>query len=293
MKKKGLGHGIDALFNVDDMNRFNSTINEKGELIVNIPLNHIVANPNQPRKTFDEDSIRALALSIQKVGLLQPISVVSENGKYILIAGERRLRAVKELGLETIKAIIVNADERLVAELALIENLQREDLNPVDEAEAYLSLTKTHNMTHEQISELVGKSRAHISNFIRLLSLNRHEIDSLKSGGISVGHAKVLLGIKDNDLRQRVYDRIIRDNISVRDAEKLLHSSTRSVSQKKHKKSSFDDPETHRIERQLTDHLGRKVSITTRGENGGIVSLEFYDKDDRDRLFDLLFHVEQ
>lgn len=290
MKKKRLGHGVETLFNVDDMSRFNSTVNEKGELVVNIPLEHIIANPSQPRKSFDEESIRALAVSIDKVGLLQPISVVSDSGKYVVIAGERRLRAVKELGHKTIKAIVVNADEKLIAELALIENLQREDLNPVDEAQAYLSLTKTHRMTHEQISELVGKSRAHISNFIRLLSLNSNELEGLKSGALSVGHAKVLLGIKDEALRNKLLRRILDDNISVREAERLAQAPEQKNPPKKNKEK---DSEKQRVERELTDHFGRKVSITTKSGDSGFVSLEFYSAEDRDRLLDLLFHVEQ
>lgn len=298
MKKKRLGHGVEALFNIDDMSRFNSTVNERGELVVNIPLSHIIANPNQPRKTFDEESIRALAVSIEKVGLLQPISVVSENGKYIVVAGERRLRAVKSLGQETIKAIVVNADERLVAELALIENLQREDLNPVDEAEAYLSLTKTHSLTHEQISDLVGKSRAHISNFIRLLTLQDLELEALKDGSLSVGHAKVLLGIKDKGLRARLFDRILQEKISVRDAEKFAQDKTQKQEPEKSstlnkKNASPEDPDKTRVERTLSDCLGRKVSITSKNGERGVVTLEFYNKEDRDRLLDLLFHVEQ
>lgn len=302
MKKKRLGHGVEALFNIDDMSRFNSTVNEKGELVVNIPLAHIVANPNQPRKTFDEESIRALALSIEKVGLLQPISVVSENGKYTVVAGERRLRAVKSLGQETIKAIVVNADERLIAELALIENLQREDLNPVDEAEAYLSLTRTHSLTHEQISDLVGKSRAHISNFIRLLTLQDGELEALKDGSLSVGHAKVLLGIKDKMLRTNLFDRIVNDKISVRDAEKMVQETSQRTTGARgggkdaltdSKKRAVDDPDRARVERRLSDSLGRKVSISSKDGERGSVTLEFYSKEDRDRLLDLLFHVEQ
>lgn len=295
-KKRGLGlKGIDVLFKNDDMDKFNSSVNEKGELVVNIPLELIDTNPNQPRKIFDEESIEALALSIEKVGLLQPISVVGEKGRYMIVAGERRFRAVTRLGKETIKAIVVNADERLVAELSLIENLQREDLNPVDEAEAYLSLTKTHQLTHEQISELVGKSRAHISNFIRLLSMEQHELESLRDGAITVGHAKVLMSAKNKKERKALYEKIVNDRISVREAEKIANAGAASAPKREKETSSKGkvDPQKAEVERRLGDHLGRKVRISSGANEMGSISIDFYSKEDREHLLDILFHVEQ
>lgn len=292
-KKKGLGQGVNALFHSEDMTRFNSSVNEKGELVLSIPVKFIQPNPNQPRKFFDDATIDALALSIDKVGLLQPISVTEEQGSYFLVAGERRLRAVKKLGHKEIKAIVVNADPRLVAELALIENLQREDLNPVDEANAYLALTMTHRMTHEMISDLVGKSRAHISNYIRLLGLGKEELDSLREGKISVGHAKVLLSIKDRADRMQLLKRCVEEALSVREAERLAVGSSKRAESKHTAKKQDGDANQRRVERRLEDKFGTKVKIRNRSEDSGSIVIEFYSREDRERLLELLFHVEQ
>ncbi len=290
-KKGGLGGGVNALFSTSEMSKFASSVNERGELVVSIPVDLVRPNPNQPRKTFDEKTIDALAVSIEKVGLLQPISVSEEDHGYILVAGERRLRAVKKLALPTIKAIVVNADERLIAELALIENLQREDLNPVDEASAYQALTELHGMTHEQISELSGKSRAHITNYIRLLGLRQEELDALKNGAISVGQAKVLLSIKDAEVRQRVYDACIRDQISVREAEAM--ASPKKAGKSRKTKQSKHDPNLRAVVSRLEDALGTKVAVKQNSDNSGEILIEYYSKEDRERLFELLFHIEQ
>lgn len=290
-KKRGLGKGLDSLIPVNEMSKFSSSFNEKGEFVVLLPPDLIDANPHQPRRTFDEKSIGELALSISKVGLLQPISVVEEGGRYTLVAGERRLRAAKMLGLSTIKAIIVNADERLIAELALIENLQREDLNPVDEANAYAALTKRHEMTHEMISELVGKSRAHISNYIRLLALNEEEQTYLRDGKISVGHAKVLLSVRDASLRKKILRDILQKSISVREAEDMASKKARKQSKKE---ASFgEDTDRLSVERRLEDRLGTKVQIKEKKGDSGAIVIDYYSKEDRERLLELLFHVEQ
>ncbi len=289
-RKKGLGSGVNVLFSSDQMNKFNSSVSDKGELVLELPVKLIKPNPDQPRRVFDDESIKALADSIDKAGLLQPVSVKQSDGDYYLIAGERRLRAVKSLGKKTIKAIIINADEVLSAELALIENLQREDLNPIDEANAYVSLIDKYGMTHDAIAEVVGKSRAHISNLVRLLNLNKDEKQSLRAGAITVGHGKVLLSIKDKKLRDDVYHAVLNKGISVRQAEKLAASKPLA---KEEKNKVPVDSETLSVQSELEDILGTKVVIKQKSRGFGSVIIDFYSDEDRERIINLLFHVEQ
>ncbi len=291
-KKKALGGGVSALFGADQMNKFNSSISDKGELIVELPVNLIKANPDQPRRVFDKESIDGLAASIEKAGLLQPISVKKEGEEYFLIAGERRLRAVRSLGEKTIKSIIVNADPLLSAELALIENIQREDLNPIDEAAAYSSLIEKYGMTHEGISEIVGKSRAHISNLVRLLNLTKKEQEALKSEMITVGHAKILLSIKEPKHRKETLDAIVQKGLTVRQTEQMASRLSKPLVSEKREVEKLD-ADTMAITRQLADRLGTKVSIKTKQNGFGSIILDFYSNEDRDRIVDLLFHVEQ
>lgn len=296
-KKGGLGGGVNALFSPGDMSKFASSVNEKGELVVSIPVELIKANPNQPRRTFDEESIDALAVSIQKVGLLQPISVSEEDHGYILVAGERRLRAAKKLALPTIKAIVVNADERLIAELALIENIQREDLNPVDEANAYRALIDAHGLTHEQISEITGKSRAHISNYIRLLGLRAPELEALRDGSISVGQAKVLMSVKDEALRKQIFAACEQDQISVREAELMAAPRKGAKGAKaqraKQKLAAKADPIVRDLTARLEDALGTKVAIRQNSDSTGTIGIEYYSKEDRERLLELLLRADE
>lgn len=293
IKNRGLGgKGVEALFPTREMSKFEGSINERGELLVDLDIKRIVPNQDQPRRSFDQETISLLADSIKEVGLLQPITVRKRGSDYELIAGERRLRACQTLGHKKIRAIIVEADEKMGAELALIENLQREDLNPVDEALAYKTLVEKHDVTHEVLSTLVGKSRTHITNMIRLLGLNERELVALSSGFISVGHAKVLLSIKNPALRNKVFRLCSEEAISVREAEKLANS-TLTKSSKKDKKGG-DDPEISHLERQLGESLGTKVTLKQSGSgNRGTILIDFYSKEERERIVELLFHVEQ
>lgn len=292
-KKRGLGgKGVGALFPEGEMNKFEGSINDKGELLTDLDIKRIIPNQDQPRRTFDADTISMLAESIKEVGLLQPITVRKRGTDYELIAGERRLRACQTLGHKKIRAIIVDADEKMGAELALIENLQREDLNPVDEAMAYKMLVEKHDVTHEILSTLVGKSRAHITNMIRLLSLHERELMALSNGKISVGHAKVLLSIKNPALRNKVYKMCAEQEISVREAERLA-SSGASLPAKKEKVKKID-PELSSLEKRLGDVLGTKVFLKQSGSgNRGSITIDFYSREERERIVELLFHVEQ
>lgn len=292
-KNRGLGgKGIGALFPEGEMNKFEGSINEKGELLTDLDIKRIIPNQDQPRRKFDAETISLLAESIKEVGLLQPITVRKRGAEYELIAGERRLRACQSLGHKKIRAIIVDADEKMGAELALIENLQREDLNPVDEALAYKMLVEKHDVTHEALSTLVGKSRAHITNMIRLLTLNERELVALTNGRISVGHAKVLLSIKNPAIRNKVFKLCVEQGISVREAEKLANSSSTLPTRKE--KTKKIDPELTSLEKRLGDALGTKVCLKQSSSgNRGSITIDFYSKEERERIVELLFHVEQ
>jgi len=218
--KKALGRGIGAIFEeVEDA--YNKDINSSQDLIRDIDINRISPNPYQPRKYFNEKAIKELSESIKKHGLLQPIIVVEKDDNYMLLAGERRFRATKEAGLPTIKAIVADIESENLRELALIENIQREDLNPIELAIAYKELIEEYKITQDGLSEIIKKSRTQITNTLRLLSLSDKTRDILVSGKLSQGHAKVLVGLNSID-EETAVNTIIGQKLSVRDTEKLV-----------------------------------------------------------------------
>ena len=218
MSKKRLGRGLgDILGEVTQV--YEKEVPQKD--IVEIPIENIRKNPYQPRKEFDPKSLQELADSIKEHGLLQPIVVIEDIDGYILIAGERRLRASKLAGFTKIKAIIANIDKRRFREYALIENIQRENLKPLELAYSYKELLEEHGITHDELAKIVKKSRVHITNTLRLLQLSEYTKEALKKQKISAGHAKVLVGL-DEESQKRVVDTIIEQNLSVRQTEKLV-----------------------------------------------------------------------
>lgn len=262
-KKGGLGRGLEALFNENAAD---------GEGAVNIRLSDIEPNREQPRKDFDEDAISELAESIKQHGLIQPIVVRPlANGSYSIIAGERRWRACREAGLDIVPVVIKDVDERTVKELALIENLQRLDLNPIEEALGYKSLVDTYSLTQEEVAKTVGKSRSTVTNALRLLLLNEKETEALKSGKISAGHARALLSIEDTALRKEAFS-VALNGGSVRDIENL---SKKIKSEKSPKKQTQTNNYYREVELALKEELGRKVNIKPT-KNGGTITLEFY-----------------
>lgn len=270
VKKGGLGRGLDALFNDNS---------EKNEGAVSVRINDIEPNRDQPRRDFDEQSLSELADSIALHGLLQPIAVrPNSDGNYTIIAGERRWRASRMAGLDKVPVIIKEVDEKELKELALIENLQREDLNAVEEALGFKSLMDTYNLTQEQVSERLGKSRSAVANTLRLLSLNDKELEALRSGTISAGHARALLGCDDEETREKMLS-LALGGASVRELEKMSAAvkkwSGKKVSAKK-EKSTFHSE----VEILLKNELHRKVTVTE-GKNGaGTLTLEFFSDDE-------------
>ncbi len=239
MKSRALGRGLGALLGEID-EAYDNEVSQK-DSIVEIPLKDIRANPYQPRKSFNEDSLAELAESIKKDGLIQPIVVTEDIDGYILIAGERRFRASKIAKLKTIRSIVLNSDEQKMRQFALIENIQREELNSIELAHAYSELIKLHEITHEELSHLISKSRTHITNSIRLLQLSPKTQKALIEKKITAGHARVLIGL-DEKQQQLMVNSIIGQKLSVRDVESMIKNlkTSKITSDKKPSAVSYD-----------------------------------------------------
>lgn len=288
MAKPALGKGLGALINTRVAAP--APVEELGEKIQNLRLDQIVASPLQPRTEFRSEHLNELVESIRERGIIQPLIVRKVGDRYELIAGERRWRASTALNLPEVPAIVRKASDVEVLELALIENLQREDLNPIEEAAAYQRLHKDFGMTQEDISKRVGKSRASVANAIRLLDLSDEVQGLLKTSRISVGHAKVLLSLKSPDEQQALADMIIKQGASVRVAEKLaaqLQAKTGGETSSKPKSGKGSDPElapaVQRVQNLLTHRLATRVVIH-HGEKRGSIHIEYYGTDDLNRI---------
>lgn len=280
--KKGLGRGLDALI---------SSANAREEVknsILEIKINDIDPNTQQPRKIFDQESLEALAESIKEHGVVQPIIVKSEGLRYVIVAGERRWRAAKLAGLKTIPAVVKDITSREVMEIALIENLQRKDLNPLEEAEAYQKLIEEYSLTQEEVAKVAGKSRAAIANSIRLLSLSKEIKDMITDGRLTSGHARTLITITDKEKQLSLANQIADKGLSVREAEKL--ASLEEKKQNKNKKQKTVDKiaaEMYSLEEKLKSAYGTKVSLF-RSKEKGKITFEYYSNEEFNRIIDLL-----
>jgi len=278
-KKGGLGKGLDALF-------FDNSVEEQGSSgAVKLKLFDIEPNKNQPRKHFDEEALSELSASIAEHGILQPIVVrpIAETG-YQIVAGERRWRAARLAGLTEVPVIIKELSDKQVMELALIENLQREDLNPIEEAEGYKALLETHELTQETVAKRVGKSRSAIANSMRLLNLPESVREMTRDGRISAGHARTLLSFEDVETAKQVAQEIVDKGLSVRDVERLAQKKpTADKPAKIKRRDSFYDE----VELALSSELGRKIKVN-KGRGKGTIEIEFYGKDDLKELANLI-----
>ena len=261
LKNRGLGRGIESIFDE------NSTYSEK---IVTLNINDIEPNRNQPRKDFDEEALNSLAQSISEHGLIQPIVVrPTIGGGYTIIAGERRWRAGRLAGLTEIPVVVKDTDEQNLMEMALVENLQREDLNAVEEALGYKSLMDNFGLTQEQVATKMAKSRSAIANALRLLNLNEEELEALRYGRITAGHARALLATEDPDLRAQMLA-LALEGENVRTLEKMAKSSP-SKPTKKTKPTFYNE-----VEISLKNELRRKVTVTPTGKGKGKLTIEFF-----------------
>ena len=271
--KKGLGRGLSSLIGDSDVKITNNKIS----------ISSIIPNKYQPRKNFDKNSLEELTASISERGIIQPIIVrASEdsNDKYELIAGERRWQAAQNAGLHEVPAVILNVDNLKSLEFAIVENVQRKDLNPIEEAEGYQRLINEFNYDQEKVAKFIGKSRAHISNCIRLLSLPAKVIDYIIKDKISSGHAKILVGLDNSEL---LAEKIIKKKLSVRQAEALARLVKSNKSSTKSK-----DPNSKDIENQLSSKIGMKVFLNNKKNNTGTLIFEYKDVDQLDRLIKII-----
>lgn len=286
-KKRGLGKGLSAL--IGDKPSLETILGaevESGErTIMNIPLDNIVRKDDQPRKDFEDGALNDLAKSIETNGVIQPILLRYIDGKYQIIAGERRYRASQIAKLREIPAIIVNVDDENAAKLALIENIQREDLNPIEEAMAYKQLMEDYDLKQEQLANAIGKSRTYITNTIRLLNLDDKVIKYLYNGNLTTGHGKVLLGIKDKEEQIKLAETIIDTGLNVRETESEVKKSKNKKKAKKGKISN--DPYLSDVEDEFMRILGTKVKLT-KGNQISKIEIEFYDEEDLERIYEII-----
>lgn len=293
---RGLGKGLDALIpsgisekplSKEKVKQDKSSEKVTSETLVNITK--VEPNREQPRKNFDEDALEELAESIKQFGLLQPILVQDRKTYYEIIAGERRWRAAKKAGLKEVPVIIKNLTEQEIVEISLIENIQREDLNPIEEAQAYKRLLTEFNLKQDEVAERVAKSRTAVTNSMRLLKLCDDVQQMIIDGMISTGHARALIPIEDAEQQYQIAQRIFDEKLSVRDVEKLIKNIGKPS---KIKKAILTDKSLEAvyqdIEENLKQKLSTKVSITSKGNGAGKIEIEFYSHDDLEKLMDLL-----
>lgn len=297
MAARGLGKGLDSLIpNVveeakvkkEAAQQQGKTVEEKKgpETIVKITM--VEPNRKQPRKYFDEDSLQELSDSIKQYGLLQPILVQNRKDHFEIIAGERRWRAAKMAGLKEIPVIIRDYTDQEIMEISLIENIQREDLNPIEEAQAYKRLLTEFNLKQDEVAERVSKSRAAVTNSIRLLKLGDDVQQMVIDDMISTGHARALLAVEDKDEQYTLAQKIFDEKLSVRDVEKLVKNLHKP--EKTPKKTENDTMEAiyQDIEEKLKQRLSTKVTVASKGDGAGRIEIEFYSHEDLDRLLDMI-----
>ena len=291
-KKGGLGRGLDALFADVPVKAPKETEviknredGDEKDTVRYVKIHDIMPNATQPRKTFNEEKIEELAASIREHGIIQPIVVRKKSRGYEIVAGERRWRAAIKAELSQVPCLIRNLDDEQNMLIAIIENMQREDLNPIEEAEGLRQMTETFGMTQEQVSRSVGKSRPYITNSMRLLKLPEYIRESIADGRISAGHGRTLIAASDEDMRKSIWEKMIKEGLSVREAEKLAAGSPGA--KKRKPASKRKNPDVARVEEDLKDIFGTKVSINAAGKKGKI-EIEYYSGDELNRLIELL-----
>lgn len=279
-KKFALGKGLGALIPEE------SIIEEKNTNLL-IPLNKIKSNSDQPRKNFDSDKIVELAESIKHHGIIQPLILKKVADEYIIVAGERRWRAAKSLGLKEVPAIIMDLSDKQVLEISLIENIQRQDLNPIEEAMAYKKLLSDFKLTQEELSKRIGKSRTAITNSMRLINLDERVQVYLIEGVISEGHGRALLAISDGDIQYELSQRIIDEKLSVREIERIVKSILTDNEKSKEKVNKELNSYYRDIKDRLQEYFGTKVNLSNK-KNKGKIEIEYYSEEDLQRILDII-----
>ncbi len=283
MAKRGLGKGLDALFQTYD--NFEDVSKDSDSKILELKIRDIDPNEEQPRRDFNKDAIYELSKSILEHGVVQPIIVKPNNDRYTIVAGERRWRAARAAGLDKIPVIIRDIDEKEMLEIALIENLQREDLNPMEEAEGINSLIESYGLTQEQVANRLGKSRPAISNSLRLLKLPTKIRTLLIENKITTGHARALLALDDDKDKVEIAKLIVEKSLSVREVESLV-KRTKDNRRNNKKKAKQDKPSyIIELENRMEEILGTKVTIQ-QGKRKGVIGIEYYSNDDLERILE-------
>lgn len=286
---KGLGKGIDSLISNAYAVETKRPETEKKEPELTVKLRLVEPAASQPRKNFDENALTELAESIKKYGVIQPIVVKKVGDHYQIIAGERRWRAAKQAGLKDIPVIVKDYDEQQIAEIALIENLQREDLNPIEEARAYQALIEKYQLKQEEIAEKVFKSRSVITNALRLLKLNEAVQDMLMEGKITNGHAKAILGLDDKDQQLEVAQKVVDEQLSVRDTEKYIKNLLDKKDEVAVAKPVLQNKTLYEtLETRMKSRMGTKVQIKRKSEDKGKIEIDYYSNEDLERIMELM-----
>lgn len=292
-KKAGLGKGLDSLIT----NKVTLVKEEKNTEGISIDIKKIEPNRAQPRKNFDEDALLELSESIKQFGILQPLIVQDKKDYYEIIAGERRWRAAKLAGLKEVPVIIKQLTEQEMVEISLIENIQRENLNPIEEAIAYKRLLTEFNLKQDEVAERVSKSRTAVTNSMRLLKLNEKVQQMVIDDMISTGHARAILGIDDMERQYQIAQKIFDEKLSVRETEKLVKKIQQEKNEDKSKKEKKTDSKMKAIlgdlEETMKGILGTKVAINQKNEEKGKIEIEYYSMDELDRIIDLIRKIEK
>ena len=288
-KKFGLGKGLNALIPEDTI--LDKTIEKSKDAKDNdsmlVKINLIKSNDEQPRKSFDDEKIMELAESIKSNGIIQPLILRKDKNEYIIVAGERRWRAAKSIGVKEVPAIVMELTDKQVLEISLIENIQREDLNSIEEAVAYKKLIDDFNLTQEELSKRIGKSRVAITNTLRLLNLSEDVQQYLIEGVISEGHGRALLGITDSKKQCELAQSVIDDKLSVRELELLIRKIKTDTRKIKTKSSNEGNPYYKDVMYKLENYFGTKVNITNKN-NKGKIEIEYYSEEDLQRILEII-----
>lgn len=298
VKRSGLGKGLDSLIPDKAVNKSATTgkkeeksekkVNKSGEQLV--PINQVEPNREQPRKEFDEDALLELADSIKQYGILQPLIVQKRKDYYEIIAGERRWRAAKKAGLKEVPVIIREYTDQQVVEISLIENIQRENLNPIEEAMAFKKLLEEFNLKQDEVAERVSKSRTAVTNSMRLLKLDERVQQMIIDDMISTGHARALLAIDDKDEQYNLANRIFDEKLSVRDTEKLV-KEIKNPKKPKEKVKTVNDFIYKDLANKMKEVMGTKVSIASKGNGKGKIEIEYYSDEELERMFDMIMSI--
>lgn len=284
--KKGLGKGLDIMIPVQVTEPVdNKKDNVSRETLIRV--SDIEPNKSQPRKKFDEDALQELADSIKQYGVIQPLILQKRDKYYEIIAGERRWRAARIAGLKEVPAIIKDYTPQEIVEIALIENIQREDLNPIEEAQTYQRLIQEFNLKQDEVAERVSKSRAAVTNSMRLLKLDERVQQMLIDDLISSGHARALLAIEDKDKQYHIAGRIFDEKLSVRETEKLVKQIMKEKTEKETAATQEDDFIYRDLEDRIRSIIGTKVSIHNKNKNKGSIEIEYYSREELERIMDL------